>query len=32
MAVLEQVTTQQAIDLENKYGAYNYHPLPVDTQ
>ena len=29
MAVLEQVTTQQAIDLENKYGAHNYHPLPV---
>lgn len=29
MAVLEQITTQQAIDLENKYGAHNYHPLPV---
>ena len=29
MAVLEQVTTQQAIDLENKCGAHNYHPLPV---
>lgn len=29
MAVLEQVTSQQAIDLENKYGAHNYHPLPV---
>ena len=29
MAVLEQVTAQQAIDLENKYGAHNYHPLPV---
>ena len=29
MAVLEQLTTQQAIDLENKYGAHNYHPLPV---
>ena len=29
MDVLEQVTTQQAIDLENKYGAHNYHPLPV---
>ena len=29
MAVLEQVTTQQAVDLENKYGAHNYHPLPV---
>ncbi|MEH0155750.1 ornithine--oxo-acid transaminase [Limibacter armeniacum] len=23
------VTTQQAIDLEHKYGAHNYHPLPV---
>ncbi len=29
MAVLEQLTSQQAIDLENKYGAHNYHPLPV---
>lgn len=29
MAVLEQLTSQQAIDLENKYGAQNYHPLPV---
>ncbi len=29
MAVLEQITSQQAIDLENKYGAHNYHPLPV---
>lgn len=29
MAVLEQVTSQQAIDFENKYGAHNYHPLPV---
>ena len=29
MAVLEQVTSQKAIDLENKYGAHNYHPLPV---
>ncbi|WP_178987944.1 ornithine--oxo-acid transaminase [Winogradskyella schleiferi] len=29
MAVLDQVTSQQAIDLENKYGAHNYHPLPV---
>ena len=23
------MTSQQAIDLENKYGAHNYHPLPV---
>ena len=29
MAVLEQLTSQQAIDLENKFGAHNYHPLPV---
>ncbi|MEP5254972.1 MAG: ornithine--oxo-acid transaminase [Winogradskyella arenosi] len=29
MAVLEQLNSQQAIDLENKYGAHNYHPLPV---
>ncbi|MHA7944388.1 ornithine--oxo-acid transaminase [Formosa sp. 3Alg 14/1] len=29
MAVLNPLTSQQAIDLENKYGAHNYHPLPV---
>ena len=29
MAILEQLTSQQAIELENKYGAHNYHPLPV---
>jgi len=29
MAVLEQLTSQEAIDLENKFGAHNYHPLPV---
>ena len=29
MAVLEQLTSQEAMDLENKYGAHNYHPLPV---
>lgn len=29
MAVLEQLTSEQAIALENKYGAHNYHPLPV---
>jgi len=23
------ITSQQAIELEDKYGAYNYHPLPV---
>lgn len=29
MAVLEHSKSQQAIDLENKFGAHNYHPLPV---
>lgn len=30
MAVLEKkLTSQKAIDLENQYGAHNYHPLPV---
>jgi ornithine--oxo-acid transaminase len=29
MAVLDQLNSQKAIDLENKYGAHNYHPLPV---
>ncbi len=29
MAVLEQLTSQEAIALENEYGAHNYHPLPV---
>ncbi len=29
MKVLDQLTSQQAMDLENKYGAHNYHPLPV---
>ena len=29
MAVLNQLTSQEAIDLEDKYGAHNYHPLPV---
>lgn len=29
MAVLNQLTSQEAMDLENKYGAHNYHPLPV---
>ncbi|WP_109435279.1 MULTISPECIES: ornithine--oxo-acid transaminase [Aquimarina] len=29
MAVLDKLNSQQAIDLENKYGAHNYHPLPV---
>lgn len=29
MSILEQTATQKAIDLENNYGAHNYHPLPV---
>ena len=29
MAVLNPLTSQQAIELENKHGAHNYHPLPV---
>lgn len=29
MSVTEKLTSQDAIDLENKYGAHNYHPLPV---
>jgi len=29
MVVTEHISSQQAIDLENKYGAHNYHPLPV---
>ena len=29
MAILNQLTSQEAIDLESKYGAHNYHPLPV---
>ena len=27
--MIEITTSQQAIDLEDKYGAHNYHPLPV---
>ena len=29
MSVLEKMTSTEAIALENKYGAHNYHPLPV---
>ena len=29
MSAVEQTSSQKAIDLENKYGAHNYHPLPV---
>jgi ornithine--oxo-acid transaminase len=27
--MFEKMTSQQAIELEEKYGAHNYHPLPV---
>ena len=27
--VSEKISSQQAIELENNYGAHNYHPLPV---
>jgi ornithine--oxo-acid transaminase len=29
MSVLEKMSSADAIELENKYGAHNYHPLPV---
>jgi ornithine--oxo-acid transaminase len=29
MKVLDQLSSQEAMNLENKYGAHNYHPLPV---
>ena len=29
MAVLEHISSQEAMALEDKYGAHNYHPLPV---
>ncbi len=29
MAIIDQNLAQKAIDLENEYGAHNYHPLPV---
>ena len=29
MTVLNTLTSKEAIELENKYGAHNYHPLPV---
>ncbi len=29
MSVTQQTASQRAIDLESKYGAHNYHPLPV---
>ncbi|MCX6270195.1 MAG: ornithine--oxo-acid transaminase [Bacteroidetes bacterium] len=27
--MFEKITSQQAIELEDRYGAHNYHPLPV---
>lgn len=29
MSVLQKTASAQAIELEDKYGAHNYHPLPV---
>jgi ornithine--oxo-acid transaminase len=29
MTVLDKVTSKEAIELESKHGAHNYHPLPV---
>ncbi|WP_224489978.1 ornithine--oxo-acid transaminase [Robertkochia flava] len=29
MAILEKLSSKEAIALEDKYGAHNYHPLPV---
>lgn len=29
MSVLEKSTSEEIINLENKFGAHNYHPLPV---
>ena len=29
MSVLEKMSSAEAMALENKYGAHNYHPLPV---
>lgn len=29
MSVVQKTLSQQAIDIEHKYGAHNYHPLPV---
>ena len=29
MAIIDQNLSQKSIDLENEYGAHNYHPLPV---
>lgn len=29
MSVVEKMSSASIIDLENKYGAHNYHPLPV---
>ena len=32
MSVLNAISSKEAIELEYKYGAHNYHPLPVVLQ
>ena len=32
MSVLNAISSKEAIELEHKYGAHNYHPLPVVLQ
>ena len=27
--IMEKLSSTQLMDMENKYGAHNYHPLPV---
>ena len=29
MPIIEKISSEAIINLENKYGAHNYHPLPV---
>lgn len=29
MSVLEKISSEEAIQMEDRYGAHNYHPLPV---
>lgn len=29
MSVLDRISSKEAMELEDKYGAHNYHPLPV---
>lgn len=28
-SVMEKLSSEKAMEMENKYGAHNYHPLPV---